>query len=85
MNVEDENILPADYSKYKPAFTWCISPKIEEIAGVYYDLVEPDVYEGVYTCREDYYAKTVEKLKNKYTYEEVVSAIQTYEYWALID
>lgn len=84
LDVSDDNILPSSYSYYKPAFTWCISPKIEEIATVYYDIVEPLVYKGKYTTRDDMYQKTTEKLDGKYTYDEVVSAIQTYEYWALI-
>lgn len=84
LDVSDDDILPSSYSFYKPAFTWCISPKIEEIATVYYDIVEPLVYEGKYTTRDDMYQKTTEKLDGKYTYDEVVSAIQTYEYWALI-
>lgn len=84
LDVSNDDILPSSYSYYKPAFTWCISPKIEEIATIYYDIVEPLVYEGKYTTRDDMYQKTTEKLDGKYMYDEVVSAIQTYEYWALI-
>lgn len=71
----------ASYSRYKPSYTWQISPKIEEICSVYYDFVEPDVYLGEFTTRADYYDKTAKKL-NK-TVEEVKSAVLTYEYWAL--
>ena len=71
----------ASYSRYKPSYTWQISPKIEEICSVYYDFVEPDVYLGKFTTRADYYDKTAKKL-NK-TVEEVKSAVLTYEYWAL--
>ncbi len=77
--------IPMTYSHAKPAFTWCISPQIEEIATAYYDIVEPSVYLGTFTSRADAYEETVEALDGTYTLEEVVSAIQTYEYWALIE
>ena len=71
----------ASYSRYKPSYTWQISPKIEEICSAYYDFVEPDVYLGEFTTRADYYDKTAKKLGK--TLGEVKSAVLTYEYWAL--
>ncbi|NBK96972.1 MAG: hypothetical protein EOM50_02935 [Erysipelotrichia bacterium] len=73
----------AKHSFYKPAFTWCISPKIEKIASAYYDIVEPLVYQGKFNSRQEAYAQTKEALDNKYTVEEIQSAIMTYEFWAL--
>jgi len=71
------------YTKTKPSFTWCISPKIEEIASAYYDIVEPAVYAGKYTNFEDAYKSTYDALEGKYTLEEIESAVMTYEFWAL--
>ena len=71
----------ASYSRYKPSYTWNIYNGIEEICSAYYDLVEPDVYQGKFTTRADYYKKTADKLGK--TVEEVKSAVLTYEYWAL--
>ncbi|MEG0520157.1 MAG: hypothetical protein RR520_03185 [Erysipelotrichaceae bacterium] len=68
---------------FKPVFAWGISPKIEEIASAYYDIVEPLVYKGQFTTMEDAFNQSVEALKNKYSLDEVKSAIYTYEFWAM--
>ena len=82
-DTSDNGINRAYYTKTKPAFTWCISPKIEEIASAYYDIVEPAVYAGRYTNFEDAYKSTYDALEGKYTLEEIESAVMTYEFWAL--
>lgn len=82
-NTLDEGIDRAYFTKNKPCFTWCISPKIEEIASAYYDIVEPAVYAGKYTNFEDAYKSTYDVLEGKYTLEEIESAVMTYEFWAL--
>ena len=75
------NISSGMYSNYKPAFTWNISPKIEKICSQYYDIVEPMVYKGTFTSRKDVINNMVKKYK--YSYDEVMTAVLTYEYWAL--
>ena len=82
-NASDEGIKRSWFTKSKPCFTWCISPKIEEIASAYYDIVEPAVYAGTYTNFADSYQKTYDALEGKYTLEEIESAVTTYEFWAL--
>lgn len=73
----------AYFTKNKPTFKWSISPKIEEIASAYYDIVEPAVYAGKYTNFTDAYKSTYDALEGKYTLEEIESAVMTYEFWAL--
>ncbi|MEG2410774.1 MAG: hypothetical protein RSA96_07555, partial [Erysipelotrichaceae bacterium] len=68
---------------FKPVFAWGISPKIEEIASAYYDIVEPLVYKGQFTTMEDAFNQSAKALKNKYSLDEVKSAIYTYEFWAM--
>ncbi|MEG1301604.1 MAG: hypothetical protein RSC93_12950 [Erysipelotrichaceae bacterium] len=67
----------------KPVYAWSISPKIEEIASAYYDIVEPLVYKGQFTTMEDTFNQSIEALKNKYSLDEIKSAIYTYEFWAM--
>lgn len=81
--MDDLKLMDSNYSYFKPAFAWSISPKIEEIASAYYDIVEPMVYQGKFINHENCYQSTVEKLENKYNFDEVKSAIMTYEFWAL--
>ncbi|MCR0369783.1 hypothetical protein MKA33_11495 [[Clostridium] innocuum] len=75
------NISSGMYSACKPAFTWSISPKTEKICTQYYDIVEPMVYKGTFTSRKDVVNQMVKKYK--YSYDEVMTAVLTYEYWAL--
>ena len=75
------NISSGMYSNYKPAFTWNISPEIEKICSQYYDIVEPMVYKGTFTSRKDVINQMVKKYK--YSFDEVMTAVLTYEYWAL--
>ncbi|PWJ09714.1 hypothetical protein [[Clostridium] innocuum] len=74
-------ILSGMYSAYKPAFTWSISPKTEKICSQYYDIVEPMVYRGTFTSRKDIINQMVKKYK--YSFDEVMTAVMTYEFWAL--
>ena len=69
------------YSQYKPSYTWGISPEMEEICSAYYDIVEPEVYKGTFKNRDDAYKKTAKKTGK--SYDEVKTAVMTYEYWAL--
>ncbi|MCR0317591.1 hypothetical protein MKA27_13415 [[Clostridium] innocuum] len=80
-DAQASGISSGMYSAYKPAFTWCISPKIEKICSQYYDIVEPMVYNGTFTSRKDVINQMVKKYK--YSYDEVMTAVLTYEYWAL--
>ena len=80
-DFSSSNISSGMYSNYKPAFTWNISPKTEKICSQYYDIVEPMVYKGTFTSRKDVINNMVKKYK--YSYDEVMTAVLTYEYWAL--
>ena len=80
-DFSSSNISSGMYSNYKPAFTWNISPKTEKICSQYYDIVEPMVYKGTFTSRKDVINQMVKKYK--YSYDEVMTAVLTYEYWAL--
>ena len=80
-DAQASNISTGLYSVYKPAFTWNISPKIEKICTQYYDIVEPMVYNGTFTSRKDVINQMVKKYK--YSFDEIMSAVLTYEYWAL--
>ena len=80
-DISSSNISSGMYSNYKPSFTWNISPKIEKICSQYYDIVEPMVYKGTFTSRKDVVNQMVKKYK--YSYDEVMTAVLTYEYWAL--
>ncbi|MEG2995661.1 MAG: hypothetical protein RR802_09610 [Erysipelotrichaceae bacterium] len=84
MKSDDDKIASSVQSfGFKPVFSWGISPKIEEIASAYYDIVEPLVYKGQFTTMEDAFNQSIEALKNKYSLDEIKSAIYTYEFWAM--
>ncbi|MEG0520774.1 MAG: hypothetical protein RR520_06305, partial [Erysipelotrichaceae bacterium] len=84
MKSDDDKIASSVQSfGSKPVYAWGISPKIEEIASAYYDIVEPLVYKGQFTTMEDAFNQSVEALKNKYSLDEIKSAIYTYEFWAM--
>ncbi|MEG2837631.1 MAG: hypothetical protein RR863_06075, partial [Erysipelotrichaceae bacterium] len=54
MKSNDDKIASSVQSfGFKPVYAWGISPKIEEIASAYYDIVEPLVYKGQFTTMED--------------------------------
>lgn len=81
LNTKALDSKEAIYSQYKPSYTWGISPEMEEICSAYYDIVEPEVYKGTFKNRDDAYKRTAKKTGK--SYDEVKTAVMTYEYWAL--